>query len=65
MFNSQDDSGVYKWLDGWPVFYTNWGTNEPSMGDGEGCVRLTNRPEWQDSGCANAHPFICKLSFGM
>ncbi|XP_072020262.1 macrophage mannose receptor 1-like [Amphiura filiformis] len=33
-------AGEYSWVDGWPVYYTNWGTSEPSRGPGEGCVAV-------------------------
>ncbi len=60
----QDKDGTYKWLDGWPVFFTKWGRNEPSMGEGEGCVRVNSDVNWQDHGCDNQYPYICKISFG-
>ncbi|XP_072020401.1 macrophage mannose receptor 1-like [Amphiura filiformis] len=58
-----DKDGSYTWLDNWPVLFTKWGRNEPSMGDGEGCVRVNSDMVWQDHGCENSYSFICKVSF--
>ncbi|XP_072020400.1 macrophage mannose receptor 1-like [Amphiura filiformis] len=58
---SDDGSGQYRWLDGWPVLYTNWGNNEPTMRDGEGCVMVRNAA-WEDTQCETAKPFVCKIS---
>ncbi len=60
----QDGSGQYKWLDGWPVLYTNWGNNEPTMRDGEGCVMVKDTA-WEDTQCDATRPFMCKIATGM
>ena len=54
---------MYKWLDGWPVYYTNWGDNEPTMRDGEGCVMVKNAA-WEDTQCEATRPYVCKISTG-
>uniref|UniRef100_A0AAY4ESJ8 C-type lectin domain-containing protein n=1 Tax=Denticeps clupeoides TaxID=299321 RepID=A0AAY4ESJ8_9TELE len=52
----QEDSGVYSWTDGWPVFFTHWGPGEPSNHKGEGCVSM-HAPSyfihgtWNDTAC--------------
>ena len=57
-------NGQYSWLGGWPIHFTKWGPNEPSMGDGEGCVGVVLNTLWQDESCEHYHSFICKISFG-
>ena len=52
------------WTDTWPVWYTNWGDDEPSRGEGEGCVALNSDGTWNDTSCAQEKPAICKFTFG-
>ncbi|XP_038078467.1 macrophage mannose receptor 1-like [Patiria miniata] len=50
----------YGWVDGWPVLFSAWGENEPSGGDGEGCVMTNADGRWDDTLCTAQKPFICK-----
>lgn len=61
---SWQDEGIYEWVDGWPVWYTNWGHNEPSKDEGEGCVAVMSDGSWNDTVCTDARPPICKYTFG-
>ncbi|XP_035670035.1 uncharacterized protein LOC118411665 [Branchiostoma floridae] len=52
----------YRWTDGWPVLYVNWGANEPSMGPREGCVAMEEGGAWDDTTCSTQLPAVCKIS---
>uniref|UniRef100_A0A672F699 C-type lectin domain-containing protein n=1 Tax=Salarias fasciatus TaxID=181472 RepID=A0A672F699_SALFA len=60
--------GSYKWSDGWPVFFTQWGPGEPSNLQDEGCVSIHAafpfHGTWNDTDCAVAKSYICKISYG-
>lgn len=58
------NNGIYKWVDDWPVWYTNWGHNEPSRGLQEGCVAIISDGSWNDTVCTEAKLPICKFTFG-
>ena len=55
-------AGVYNWVDGWPVWYTNWGLSEPSKGAGEGCVAMMYNGDWDDTVCDTKYKPLCKYS---
>ncbi|XP_033107417.1 macrophage mannose receptor 1-like isoform X2 [Anneissia japonica] len=55
-------AGEYRWVNGWPVWYTKWGSNEPSYGPGEGCVMIDAKGYWDDTKCNDQHPVLCKYS---
>ncbi len=55
-------AGEYRWLDGWPVFYTKWDTSEPSKGADEGCVVMGFNGRWNDIKCSNKYGSLCKYS---
>ena len=57
-------AGEYSWVDGWPVWYTNWGQSEPSRGTGEGCVAVEFDGDWDDTDCSRKLMPLCKYSFG-
>ncbi|KAI8521387.1 hypothetical protein Bbelb_011410 [Branchiostoma belcheri] len=52
----------YRWTDGWPLIYANWGPNEPSMGPREGCVAMEEGGAWDDTSCTTQLPAVCKIS---
>uniref|UniRef100_A0A672J823 C-type lectin domain-containing protein n=1 Tax=Salarias fasciatus TaxID=181472 RepID=A0A672J823_SALFA len=56
------------WSDGWPVFFTQWGPGEPSNLQDEGCVSMHAafpfHGTWNDTDCAVAKSYICKISYG-
>ncbi|XP_074546917.1 uncharacterized protein LOC141805663 [Halichoeres trimaculatus] len=60
------EDGSYKWSDGWPVFFTQWGPGEPSNIKDEGCVSMHGswafHGTWNDTKCDVAKPYICKIS---
>ena len=57
--------GEYSWVDGWPVWFTNWGTSEPSKDAGEGCVAVEFDGSWDDTDCNRKLMPLCKYSLGM
>ncbi|KAJ8030095.1 Macrophage mannose receptor 1 [Holothuria leucospilota] len=59
-------SSKFEWLDGWPVYFTNWAMDEPSDGEGEGCVAfLPESGEWDNIPCDQKHSAICKYTFNL
>ncbi|XP_071824822.1 macrophage mannose receptor 1-like isoform X2 [Apostichopus japonicus] len=58
-----EHNGIYKWVDDWPVWYTNWGHNEPSRGLQEGCVAMMSDGSWNDTVCTETKLPICKFTF--
>ncbi|XP_071488666.1 macrophage mannose receptor 1-like [Diadema antillarum] len=57
-----NQSDTYEWTNGWPVYYTLWGSGEPSGGPGEGCVEATTGRNWDDTNCSKEQPFMCKYT---
>ena len=59
------ESGDYRWMDGWHVVYTNWGDGEPSDPEGTGgCVSMHADGKWYDDPCDNAYFTPCKQTEG-
>ncbi|XP_022084628.1 macrophage mannose receptor 1-like isoform X2 [Acanthaster planci] len=51
----------YGWVTGYPVVYTNWGLNEPSGQDNEGCVRTRiDGDNWDDTTCSDTAAYFCR-----
>ncbi len=53
-------NGQYKWIDGWPLTYTDWYRNEPTD---DGCAAM-NIDGWVDLDCTEEHAFFCKTTQG-
>ncbi|KAK7097065.1 lymphocyte antigen 75-like [Littorina saxatilis] len=53
--------GVYVWNLGWPITFSNWAPEEPSRGDGEGCVRMDSDGHWVDDDCSQTLPYVCAI----
>ncbi|XP_033624617.1 macrophage mannose receptor 1-like [Asterias rubens] len=58
----EEVAGEYRWLDGWPMFYTRWDTSEPSRGANEGCVVMGFNGRWNDTTCSSKYRSLCKYS---
>ncbi|KAL0965896.1 hypothetical protein UPYG_G00287380 [Umbra pygmaea] len=60
------DSSLFKWIDGWPVFFTHWGPGEPSNHQTEGCVSMHGdrffHGTWNDTDCMSGKAYICKIT---
>ena len=59
--------GVFKWIDGTTIDYTNWWTNEPNNdGGNENCIETfrTSDNKWNDLACNAQLNFLCKKQLG-
>ncbi|XP_077993136.1 lymphocyte antigen 75-like [Glandiceps talaboti] len=54
------EKGEYKWLNGAPVWYTNWAVGEPSGSPNDGCVKAT-MDGWDDTDCNAFVRYVCKI----
>ena len=57
-----ETEGTWKWEDGEPFTYTNWGANEPNGYEKENCLEVNYYLEWNDIFCGGqeAKNFICE-----
>ncbi|XP_072048887.1 macrophage mannose receptor 1-like [Amphiura filiformis] len=55
---ARDDQHQYKWLDDWPLTYTDWYRNEPTE---DGCAAMT-LSGWNDIDCTVPHAYFCKTT---
>ncbi|CAH1796584.1 unnamed protein product [Owenia fusiformis] len=53
--------GTYRWVTGWRLYFSNWGSNQPSRDNG-GCVQMNPNGKWSDEDCNGQRSFICKIS---
>ncbi|XP_050407741.2 macrophage mannose receptor 1 [Patella vulgata] len=60
--NDKQKAGNYQWIvNSDRVTYTNWGYNEPSKKDGEGCVSMRVNNKWDDSRCNASFTYVCEI----
>ena len=59
---SLQETGEFKWVDGWPLLWTNWARFEPSSRPGEGCVVVTEYADWDNAACEVQQAYICKYT---
>ncbi|XP_069120617.1 macrophage mannose receptor 1-like isoform X2 [Argopecten irradians] len=52
---------TYSWTKNWPVYYTNWGSGEPTRGAGEGCVSVMGGM-WNDTLCTASMAYVCEIN---
>ena len=53
----------WRWEDGEPTGYLNWGEGQPNDADGgEDCVSLTRTGAWDDVPCNHKGHFVCEKS---
>ncbi len=64
LFLTQQGTEEFKWVDGWPLLWTNWGPREPSQLPGEGCVTVTSDGDWDNTNCAIQQVSMCKYTVG-
>lgn len=60
-----EEEGLWKWLDGSVVEYTNWGGAEPNNIYGEHCMDVQPGWGWNDAGCETTCMFVCGGGAGM
>ncbi|XP_071789140.1 macrophage mannose receptor 1-like [Asterias amurensis] len=58
----------FKWLDDYPVVFTNWGVNQPDSSNTErACTKIvtdSSSASWDDTTCDTKLPFFCKFRIG-
>jgi hypothetical protein len=54
--------GMFVWVTGAPVTYTNWQSGEPNNYGlyGEDCTEMYTSGLWNDEGCGDALRFVCE-----
>ena len=56
------EEGVFQWLNGSSVYYSNWGLFQPDGGNREHCVLAGADGKWEDTICGRKEAFICQQS---
>jgi hypothetical protein len=53
---------VFVWTDGGPIFYGNWGPQQPDRFPGPDCIEKRDSAgrQWFDQPCNNARAFVCE-----
>ncbi|KAM4636539.1 tetranectin-like protein [Discoglossus pictus] len=60
--NDIKQEGVFTYLNGKPVTYANWNTNEPNGKREENCIEIqTNDRNWNDQGCYVKNLVVCEF----
>ena len=55
------EEGVFSWVDGSTVDFTNWVPDQPDNGGtGEHCVRVRGHGGWDDVACNRMEAFVCQ-----
>lgn len=63
-----NDTQLFEWSDGWPIYYTNWMKNEPRLTrtPQDQCVVLINNENlprtWRTVNCSTPFHYICKVT---
>ena len=60
--NDQASEGSWKWTDGTPYSYTNWGGGEPNNSGNEDCVQIytSASAQWNDLPCSASLTYMCE-----
>uniref|UniRef100_A0A3Q0RE41 C-type lectin domain-containing protein n=1 Tax=Amphilophus citrinellus TaxID=61819 RepID=A0A3Q0RE41_AMPCI len=64
--NDKEQEGQWKWVDGTPLIWTNWATNEPNNGGApnhdEDCAHMhsDDHGTWNDHKCSVSLTWICE-----
>eukprot|EP00057_Strongylocentrotus_purpuratus_P013420 XP_011667894.1 PREDICTED: C-type lectin 1-like [Strongylocentrotus purpuratus] len=59
----QANDGTFIWIDGTPLQYSSWRSDQPNDYNGQDCATLTpTNPDmgWVDVSCNGIRPFICE-----
>lgn len=55
------DEGVFSWVDGAAVSFTNWRPNQPNNGNGnQHCVWIRPDAGWDDITCKRTEQYVCQ-----
>ena len=59
----RDGDGVYQWVDGTALSYTNWAANEPNAPTTDDCVEMNSNGNWTNLDCdTDRNWFICETN---
>ncbi|XP_071838886.1 uncharacterized protein [Apostichopus japonicus] len=59
-----NESEKFEWVDDWPVYYTNWDSQEPSQEEGDKCVSFIQETgKWDNRPCTEKLNAVCKYTF--
>ncbi|XP_069010436.1 asialoglycoprotein receptor 1-like isoform X2 [Embiotoca jacksoni] len=63
--NDKETEGTWKWIDGTPLTFTHWATNQPDEwlphAGGEDCAHITEQSrQWNDATCKASMNWICE-----
>ena len=56
-----DTEGTWRWADGSPFDWNNWGPSEPNGGARESCGEFYTSGLWNDGGCGGTRAIMCQL----
>ncbi|CAN9497611.1 unnamed protein product [Ophioblennius macclurei] len=64
--NDREEEGVWKWVNGAPLTFTDWEKNQPDNWNGnkesptEDCVHIAHTYQWNDLPCIASQKWICE-----
>lgn len=59
----KENEGLYKWLDTWPLNFTNWMKDQPINSNENKCGLIDIKShKWKVAGCQEKKSVMCKLS---
>merc|ERR1711909_111717 len=57
------DEGVFSWVDGTAVSFTNWRNNQPNNGNNnQHCTWIRPDGEWDDVTCKRTEAYVCQMA---
>ncbi|XP_076342287.1 macrophage mannose receptor 1-like isoform X2 [Tachypleus tridentatus] len=61
---SHDATDRFRWIDTWPIYYTNWGPSQPENPtiNATRCVGFDKNKQWKVLSCQQESAFMCKVT---